>query len=130
MVIGRGILHHLEQPTAVLARVGRALVAGGRVAFMDPNPLNPAWIPFVTFHPALSWSVERHLLRGTPWRSRGILESCGFESVKIEFAGLVPPPLWGRVGWAADLEDRLGSWRFLHRLAIYLMVAGRKPHGS
>jgi SAM-dependent methyltransferase len=130
LVIGRGILHHIEDPPSALSRLTDALLAGGRLVFMDPNPLNPAWIPFILLHPHLSWRVERGVMRGTPGRTASMLRGAGLERVSIDFTGLVPPPLWGRWKTAAKLEQRLRAVRGLRRLAAYLLVRGFAPGGS
>jgi len=126
LVIGRGFFHHLKDPAAVLARVHTALAEGGRVVFMDPNPLQPAWIPLHLFHPTLSIWMERYLWRGFPHRTCKFLEQAGFSNVTSLFAGLVPPPLWGRLSQAGNLERLLVSVPGLKKLALYLMVRGRK----
>ncbi len=122
LVIGRGLLHHLDDPLEVLRRVGRALVPGGRAAFMDPNPLQPAWIPFITFHPTLSWSIEAHVLRHTPRYNRRLFSAAGLGPAMIHYAGLVPPPLWGRMPWVDPLEDSATRLPAVRLLALYQIV--------
>lgn len=124
LAVGRGILHHLEDPVPVLSKIHAALKPGGRAAFMDPNPYHPGWIPFILLHPTLSWSVERFVLRGTPDRTRGMLESAGFAGAGTKSCGLVPPPLWGRLPKVDALEERLEKIPLLRRLGLYLMARG------
>ena len=126
VVTGRGILHHLEDPLDVLRRVYAALVPTGRAVFMDPNPLQPLWMPFILIHPALSWSVERKMWRGTPRRTRRLLEQVGFRGVAHRFIGLVPPPVWAVTSWAAEIEGWLRSVPFLRNLALYMLVYGHR----
>ncbi|MBN2493788.1 MAG: class I SAM-dependent methyltransferase [Deltaproteobacteria bacterium] len=125
-VIGRGILHHLERPVEVLERVHRALISGGRAVFLDPNPQQPLWIPLILLHPALSWSVERHVLRGTAENASGFLRRAGFEPVRHRFVGWVPPGWWDRWRAARLAESLLTSLPLIGRLALYLMVIGDK----
>jgi 2-polyprenyl-3-methyl-5-hydroxy-6-metoxy-1,4-benzoquinol methylase len=127
LVTGRGILHHLEDPLDVLRRVYDALIPGGRALFVDPNPLQPLWIPFVLFHPALSWSVERKLWRGTPRRMRRLLQQAGFNEVAHRFIGLVPPPIWDITSRASKIEDWIESVPFIRSLALYVNIYGRRP---
>ncbi len=127
LVTGRGILHHMEDPLEVLRRVYTALVPGGRAIFVDPNPLQPLWVPFIVFHPALSWSIERKMWRGTPRRTRRLLEQTGFAEVTHRFMGLVPPPFWALSSRMATLERWIGAVPFLRGLALYIMVSGRRP---
>jgi SAM-dependent methyltransferase len=124
LAVGRGILHHLEDPVPVLSKIHAALKPGGRAAFMDPNPYHPGWVPFILVHPTLSWSVERYVLRGTPDRTRGMLESAGFAGAETGSCGLVPPPLWGRLPGVDALEEQLEKIPLLRRLGLYLMARG------
>jgi len=126
LVTGRGILHHLNDPVAVIRKIRRALLPGGRAVFMDPNPLNLAWIPYILFHPTLAWSIERRVLRQTPSRTIAMLETAGLKRIRHTYAGLVPPPLWGRVSRAADIERRLVAVPVLRKLALYLLVSGER----
>jgi Methylase involved in ubiquinone/menaquinone biosynthesis len=129
LVTGRGILHHLEDPLEVSRRVYTALVPRGRVVFMDPNPIQPLWIPFTLFHPVLSWSVERKIWRGTPRHTRRLLTQAGFTEVAHRFIGLVPPPVWALTSRALTIERWMGSVPFLRSLALYITVSGRRPAG-
>jgi len=97
---------------------------------MEPNPINPGWLPLHIFHPALSLSVERYLLRGTPGRTRRMLAQAGFRDLHCVFAGLVPPPLWGRVARLDEAEQWLTSIPVLRKLALYLLIRGDKSGES
>lgn len=127
LIIGRGILHHLKDPAPVLSKVYKALLPGGRAVFMDPNPLQPAWILFTTFHPTLLWSVEKHTLRGTPSKSCSMLKAAGFIKTKHAFLGIVPPPLLGKIRFCSKLEKSMTSIPGLRMLALYITVSGEKP---
>ncbi len=122
LVIGRGILHHLEDPLTVLELVRDALLPGGKAVFMDPNPLQPAWIAFITLHPALSWAIESGVLRHTPWNNRKIFHEAGFSDVSIEFLGLVPPPLWQMKIPAWLMETALTKTPLLRAMSLYMVT--------
>jgi SAM-dependent methyltransferase len=126
LVTGRGVMHHLQEPACVLKRIHRALRPDGRVVFVDPNPLQPAWGLFVLFHPALSLRAERYLWRGTPRALRRLLENSGFVEVSVRFMGMIPPPLWRAGAAAGAAEDLLEAVPVLRWLSLYVMVSGRK----
>ena len=129
-VIGRGVLHHLEDPIQALIRIRTSLVPGGRVVFMDPNPLQPAWIPYHTFHPTLSWAFEKYLFRHTPWYNRRIMLQVGFDGVEIQHAGAIPPPFWR---WSlirkrlVGLEDRIRRLPGIRSLSLYQITVASRP---
>ncbi|MFH1414643.1 MAG: hypothetical protein ABIH89_00985 [Elusimicrobiota bacterium] len=87
-------MHHLEHPVSVLSRIYKALAPGGRAVFMDPNPCQPAWIPYISFHPVLSWKIERRIFFYTPGRSMEMMKSAGFGRIGDFYAGLLPPFVW------------------------------------
>jgi len=43
------------------------------------------------------------------------------------FAGLAPPPLWGRLARVASLEERLARIPALRTQALYMMVRAQRP---
>jgi 2-polyprenyl-3-methyl-5-hydroxy-6-metoxy-1,4-benzoquinol methylase len=125
LVTGRGILHHLQDPLPVLRQVRAALSPNGRAVFLDPNPLQPLWFPFVLLHPTLSLPMERYLWRGTPNRIQQLLNQAGLIPQSFHFLGLVPPPLWDRLPKMAVLETWLESIPLLRQLSLYWMVLCR-----
>jgi len=125
LAIGRGFLHHLEQPLPVLRRVHRALQPGGRALFLDPNPLNPGWLPLHLLHPALSVRDERYLWLQTGDRVRRLMLQAGFADVRLDFVGFVPGASARCAHAIDDLESRLGQLPVLRRLALYKIISGR-----
>ncbi|MBI5528020.1 MAG: class I SAM-dependent methyltransferase [Deltaproteobacteria bacterium] len=124
LVTGRGVMHHIKEPAAVLRRVHRALKPDGRAVFVDPNPLQPAWGLLVLLHPALSIKAERYLWRGTPSALRKLLLAAGFGRVAVCFMGMVPPPLWGAGAAADSAEDVLEKLPAIRCLGLYVVVSG------
>ncbi len=62
LVIGEGILHHLDLDTAY-REIARVLKPGGRAVFMEPLGHNPAMWLFRTLTPSLRTPDEHPLLR-------------------------------------------------------------------
>lgn len=124
LAIGRGFLHHLEEPLAVLRRVHRALRPGGRALFLDPNPLNPGWLPLHLLHPALSVRDEKYLWQQTGERVRRSLQQAGFVDVQLHYVGFVPASSERFARAIDDLETRLGQRPLLRRLALYKIISG------
>lgn len=126
LVVGRGILHHLEEPKAMLRKIWLALTPGGKVVFMDPNPLQPAWIPYIALHPTLFFRIERYVWRHTPHYNQKLLTSAGFKHVEIHFIGFFPPILWRWIRSLMRAERFLESTPLLRGLALYQIVRAER----
>jgi 2-polyprenyl-3-methyl-5-hydroxy-6-metoxy-1,4-benzoquinol methylase len=112
-VIGSSVLHHLDIPAAI-ETCKRLLAPGGRIAFAEPNLLNPqvwmertfrSWFPYVS-------PDETAIVR---WGLRRQLERAGFSRVAITpFDWLhpaTPAPLMGVVDGAGRLLERIPAMR-------------------
>ena len=112
-IVGSSVLHHLDIPTA-LATCKRLLVAGGRIAFAEPNLLNPqvwmernfrSWFPYVS-------RDETAIVR---WQLRRQLERAGFSNVRITpcdwLHPATPAPLIRLVGGAGRVFEKVPGLR-------------------
>ena len=72
-IIGSSVLHHLDIPAAI-GTCTRLLASGGRIAFAEPNLLNPqvwmerrfrSWFPYVSHDETaiVRWELQRQLDR-------------------------------------------------------------------
>jgi SAM-dependent methyltransferase len=110
LVYGIHLLHHVPDPVRVLTAMRCAARPGGAVACVEPNPINPAWYPYITFNPLRSWAVEYRMLREFPWQLSRTYRRAGFAHIERRFYGIVPIPL---VNWFPAL---LGAEARLNRL--------------
>lgn len=112
-VIGSSVLHHLDIPTAI-ETCRRLLAPGGRIAFAEPNLLNPqvwmertfrSWFPYVS-------PDETAIVR---WELKRQLERAGFRNISVTpFDWLhpaTPVPLIGIVSRAARVAERVPGLR-------------------
>jgi 2-polyprenyl-3-methyl-5-hydroxy-6-metoxy-1,4-benzoquinol methylase len=112
-VIGSSVLHHLDIPAAIRTSQ-RLLTPGGRIAFAEPNLLNPqvwmertfrGWFPYVS-------RDETAIVR---WTLRPQLERAGFSNVVITpFDWLhpsTPPSLIGAVSGAGRALEHIPGVR-------------------
>src|SRR5713101_716506 len=108
VVIGSSVLHHLDIEAA-LAKIYSLLKPGGWMSFAEPNMLNPQVFleRKLAFIRPLFWYVSPDETAFVRWSLRRLLESTGFQDVRIEpFDWLhpaVPPPLIAPV-------CRVGHW--------------------
>lgn len=82
-VVGSSIIHHL-QPMPALLRIRDLLIAGGRIAFAEPNGLNPQLI----LQKRVRWLRERAGDLPTEkaltiWEVRGLLESACYREIQV-----------------------------------------------
>jgi 2-polyprenyl-3-methyl-5-hydroxy-6-metoxy-1,4-benzoquinol methylase len=112
-VVGFFTLHHLHDLTGCL-RATRSLVQpGGRVVFLEPNPLNPLYYVQMLVVPGMSWSGDRGILS---MRESGVfraMEAAGLENPAAERFGFFPPFVVNRA-FGPRLEDafeRVRLWR-------------------
>lgn len=112
-VIGSSVLHHLDIPAAI-ATCKKLLAPGGRIAFAEPNLLNPqVWMErnFRSLFPYVS-ADESAIVR---WSLRRQLEQGGFSNVVITpFDWLhpsTPRPLIPLVGGMGRVVEHLPGFR-------------------
>jgi SAM-dependent methyltransferase len=116
-IVGSSVLHHLEQPAA-LHTLHALLRPGGRIAFAEPNRLNPqvwAMFTFRRFWPDVSPDEQAF----TRWPMARALAAAGFADVQIRPFDWLHPATPARV---IPLVDRLG--RLAERAPLVREFAG------
>jgi ubiquinone/menaquinone biosynthesis C-methylase UbiE len=130
VVLGSSVLHHLHLSSA-LREIRRVLVPGGRLAFAEPNLVNPQialqrsvpWLRELAGESPeetafVRWSLKRELLRA------------GFGEVRIEPFDFLHPwtpgALIGVVGGMGRVLERVPVIR---EIAGSLLISARKPCG-
>lgn len=102
-VIGFFMLHHLADIPKAFAGIKSLLKPGGRIAFIEPNPLCPLYYLQVTFAPNMSWAAEKGILKLGKARTLETLAATGFRSSQVDRNGIAPPIVRNsRVGDAVD----------------------------
>lgn len=105
-VIGFFALHHMHDLRRCFAGMAAMLRPGGRLAFVEPNPLNPSYYVQVAITPGMRWQAERGILNMRPNAVKTALSDAGFSGFRFERYGFFPPALANR-GWGARLEAGL-----------------------
>lgn len=95
-IIGFFTLHHLHDLKACYRGMAHLLAPNGRVAFLEPNALNPLYYLQITFTPGMTWKGDKGMLemrRGPVFRA---MKSAGFTELTLERFGFFPPFLSNR----------------------------------
>lgn len=138
VVIMIGVVHHLEDPVNVLARIRTMIKAGGWLVVNEPHPGNP----FVSMARAVrkrvdkKYSVDQRELAEDELRKLFI--SAGYTDINVRaqgvfstpFAEITLRPRWlmlpaARIACALDEKIDILPASFLKRVSWNLVVAGR-----
>ncbi|MGH2687729.1 MAG: class I SAM-dependent methyltransferase [Actinomycetota bacterium] len=101
MVIGYFVLHHLHDLDASFAALTRLVRPGGKVAFMEPNPLNPLYYFQITLTPEMSWRGEKGIFKMRPDLICGSMEQAGLRDLAVQRFGFFPPQVTNLPGGTA-----------------------------
>lgn len=125
-LVGVFFLHHLYNPTEALARWLPVLRPGGRVAFLEPNRLNPLFLIQIACCADMTWREERRLYRHGPRSLLAMLTRAGFVRCRVQRIGFFPPQVLNRFPQALEFEHRLEQWRWLNPVLPFLMVTAER----
>jgi len=131
--VGFFTLHHLHDLPASFAAIARLVRPGGRIAFLEPNPLNALYYIQLAVVPGMSWRGDKGILKMRPRTVFGAMDEAGLTSPGLERFGLLPPFAANR-RLGARLEhslERVPLWRSL--LAFQLFrgdVPAEHPRGQ
>jgi 2-polyprenyl-3-methyl-5-hydroxy-6-metoxy-1,4-benzoquinol methylase len=90
-MVGFFVLHHLPELGAYFGAARRLLRPGGRLAFAEPNPLNPLYPLQISLTPGMRWRVERGIYRLWPRALERAAREAGFERSTVTRYGILPP---------------------------------------
>ncbi len=111
-VVGFFTLHHLHELGASFAAMREMLRPGGRLTFLEPNPLNPLYYVQIAVTPGIRWEAERGLLRLRPAQVFAELRAAGFARPAVRRFGAFPP-------FVANLRGAGAVERALERVPLW-----------
>jgi 2-polyprenyl-3-methyl-5-hydroxy-6-metoxy-1,4-benzoquinol methylase len=103
-VVGFFTLHHVHDLDACYAGMARMLRPGGRVVFLEPNPLNASYYAQILLTPSIRWRAERGILNMRRSTVFGAMARAGFVEPRLARFGLLPPIL-AEHAWTAPFES-------------------------
>lgn len=117
---GIDVLHHVEDPVAVLTDLRRALRPGAPAVFLEGNPRFPI-TALIALRPE-----ERGLFKISFGNLRAWFEQAGLVDVQVEYGPLYTPPGPARFEPVLDAVDRAAARiPFVRGLAIFFTARGR-----
>jgi SAM-dependent methyltransferase len=125
-VIGFFTLHHLHDLDSCFAGMRRVLVPGGRLAFVEPNALNPLFYVQILVTPGMTWKGDGGVVRMRRKAVFDALAASGFQGLRLERFGFFPPfAVETELGRSIELKlERLRPFRpFLP----FQLFAGEAP---
>ena len=90
-VIGFFALHHMHDLQACYQAMSEMLKPGGRIVFLEPNPLNPLYYLQILVTPTMSWQGERGLKNMRKPVLFQAMKSAGLQTCQLERFGFFPP---------------------------------------
>lgn len=125
-VVGFFVLHHMVDLEATFRALRGVLRPGGRVAFLEPNGLNPLYYLQITLTPGMSWRSDWGVVKMTQRRLTHALRAAGFTHVTADRQGALPPAFLNRRSGPA-IEDALARVRPLRPLSAFQLVGAVAP---
>ncbi|MBU0719364.1 MAG: methyltransferase domain-containing protein, partial [Planctomycetes bacterium] len=127
-VAGSSILHHLDVQAAA-GEICRVLRPGGRMAFAEPNMMNPH-IVFERSTPAVRrWmGVSPEETAFFRWRLAKLLRTAGFSNIRVNPYDFLPPAVPGAlVPLVRGLGDILERLPLVREIAGSLIISAQRP---
>lgn len=124
--IGFFTLHHLHDLEPCFRGMRRVLRPGGRIVFLEPNPLNPLFYVQILVTPGMTWEGDGGIVRMRPKRVFAALAGAGFARLRVERFGFFPPFL-AETSAGARVERRLERLRALRPLLPFQLFTGEAP---
>lgn len=120
----KDMLHHADDPVAVLKHMRRLLKPGGQLMALECNRLNPVSYVHLTL-----WGGHQHF---TPWRLRALLGQADLDAAAIlRFEARVwPIQSAGFQALINRVQDLVEAVPLLRGLAVYHAVLWDKPKGK
>jgi SAM-dependent methyltransferase len=125
-VVGFFTLHHLHDLPTSYAAMERLVKPGGRVVFLEPNPLNVLYYVQLVVAPGMTWQGDKGILRMRPRTVFSAMEGAGLTRLAMTRFGLFPPFAANR-SWGARLERRLERVRLWRFMLAFQLFCGERP---
>jgi len=124
-VVGFFMLHHLLNLQQAFDAIQFLLKPGGRMVFVEPNPLNCLYYVQIFFTPGMRWKAERGMVLLRPGTLMAALESVGLRNFEFSRFGFFPPILANKA-WGSRLEARLEMFPLWKPFLPFQLIKAQK----
>jgi|SRR3989344_4249801 len=128
VICGFHVLHHLGNLKAAFLHMNKGLKNKGRIAFVEPNGINPLFYLQMIVMPEVKWKYEKGMLRMINPTLKKALEEADFKDIEITHFGFFPDFIVNR-GFGAKLE-RMFNQTKKNPMALYKMIVAHKKQGN
>lgn len=125
-VCGFFVLHHIENHAILFESIRRILTPGGRIAFVEPNRLNPSFLAQIIVSPEMTWRDEKCMFSFSARRTVDLLRRWGWQNVERETFGFFPPAILDRFRAAQSFEHAIETSGLARRLLPFWLITAQK----
>jgi SAM-dependent methyltransferase len=125
-LVGFFTLHHLHDLHGCLRSMRDLTKPGGRIVFLEPNPLNVLYYIQMLVVPGMSWKGDKGILNMRERTVFSAMESAGLENLALQRFGFFPPLVTNR-SWGPQLEARFERVRLWSRLLPFQLFRADVP---
>ena len=128
-VIGFFTLHHLHDLGGCFASMTQLLREGGRVAFLEPNALNPLYYLQIALTPRMTWKGDGGVARMLPRVVLGAMRKAGLVDLRVRRFGFFPPFIANR-RLGSPVENFLERFPLWRPFLPFQLFGGAQPLSS
>lgn len=126
-VFGYNLLHHVSDIRKTVTNMTVLTRSGGRVVTYEPNPLHWWWLVCPLFDRKFRWSIEKGLLRTSPFKIKIVFNECGLKDVVTMAGDYFPFLSPDRTHYITEkIGDVLAKTPFLSNLSAVYYTRGYK----
>jgi SAM-dependent methyltransferase len=125
-VVGFFTLHHLHDLEGCFRSMRSLVRPHGRIAFLEPNPLNPLYYIQMLVVPGMNWSGDKGILNMREQGVLAVMRAAGLGGGAVERFGFFPPFLVNR-SWGPRLENLLERFRPWQPFLPFQLFRGDTP---
>jgi SAM-dependent methyltransferase len=125
-VVGFFTLHHLHDLGRSFGAMRALAKPGGRIVFLEPNPLNALYYIQMVVVPGMSWRGDKGILNMRPQTTFRAMRDAGLENVSLRRFGFFPPFIANR-RWGGRAEGTLERLTIFEPFLPFQLFRGDVP---